>query len=425
MKRKIFNEKNYNLHILNTKKFKTIDIILSYKGKRSLKSDVCLELLETLLFYATKDYPNKLDFDRALGEMYDLRLKVGKYKRGKYDDFMFSMTLINEKYTEKNMNKKSIEFGLKQFFNPLAKNGAFDKEIFEMAKKLLIEYLKGSKNDPDYYSRQKIGERLGKKELLIYTDKERLDYLEKINEKNLYYFYKKMLKNYKLDIFVIGDVSFEEINKIFLKNIKERNQNKENMNFEVSFDKFKKRITYKEESSLFNQSKLEIGYKFKDLTDYEKEYVSFIYNSILGGGTDSLLFNEIRGKRSLCYYVYSVSSVRSSMGIIRAGVSEKNIKKVIKISKKCMEDIRNGNFDENLIEKAKKCYINATIENEDSAFMILYDYMCSYAYGTNTMDKSKEMIKCVTKEDVIKFANKIYLDTTFVLRGDRDDKENI
>lgn len=417
MEIEVFNEENYNLHILKTKRFKTVDVILNYIGKRTLKSDVCLSLLEIILLYVTQDYPNKIDFVKALGEMYDLRLETKKQKWGKYDNFSFRISLINEKYTEKDMNKKSIEFGLHQFFNPLVKENKFDKDVFEMARKLMISDLEGEKNLPDYYAMTKIKEYLGKEEFLCYNSSEKLNCLKEINEEELYSFYKKMLDEYKLEIFVIGDVSLDVINDVFNKKISKRHQNKEKYNYEISFEKVKKEPSVFSENIAFSQSKIEIGFKIKDLTNFEKQYVSFIYNSLLGGGTDSLLFNEVRGKNSLCYYIYTYGSSRNSFGVIRSGVNNENIDEVIKLSLKCVNDIKDGNFDESLIEKAKKCYANALYENEDFADMVLMDYINSYFYNTDSMKERMKKINEVSKEDVINFAKKIHIDTIFILKG--------
>ena len=54
-----------------------------------------------------------------------------------------------------------------------------------------------------------------------------------------------------------------------------------------------------------NQSKLAIGCVFEQLTDFELRYVLSIYSFILGGSGDSLLFKNIREKKSLAYDVSS------------------------------------------------------------------------------------------------------------------------
>ena len=45
--------------------------------------------------------------------------------------------------------------------------------------------------------------------------------------------------------------------------------------------------------------------------DYERNYPLTLFSIILGGGTNSKLFRNVREKNSLCYYIYStVNSIQ-------------------------------------------------------------------------------------------------------------------
>ena len=43
--------------------------------------------------------------------------------------------------------------------------------------------------------------------------------------------------------------------------------------------------------------------------------------------------------------------------------------------------------------------------------------------GTDTIDKKREMIVKVTKDEIIKVAKKVKLDTIFLLEGVRDERD--
>lgn len=421
MKYEKFKHDGYNLHIIKTDKFKTVNVVLNYIGLRNKKTAVYLELLEGLLLYVTKQYPNRVDLAKAGGNMYDLRLRAGKEQWGQYDSFKLSLNFINEKYTKKGMNKKSINFALKQFFNPLVSNGGFDKGVFDMMKTLYREELLSIKDNSDFYSNIRLKQEMGKHIFYNYTPDELLKQLEKVNEKSAYRFYKKLIKEYQLEIFVIGDIDINEVDNIFLKKIKRSTNDDSKKNFEIIHDKFRQRVKKVEESSNFAQTKIDIGFKTKDLTPFEMQYVSFIYGNIFGGGASSLLFNTIRGKNSLCYYIYSTGSTRLNFFQIRAGIDYKNVNKVINLSKKCIEKMLTGDFEEERIEKAKERYINALIENEDHIRNVLADYVGVYFFDRDSIEVRKNKIKEVTKQDIIDFAKKIHLDTIFILKGDKND----
>jgi len=419
MKYKKIEHEGYNLHTIKTKKFRTVNINLNYIGKRDRKSTVCFELLEGILLYATKQFPNRISFAKACGNLYDLRLRLKTLQWGKYNNFTFTISFINENYTKKGMNKKSVSFALKQFLNPFTLKSAFDKEIFDTIKKLYYEELISAKDNPDLYSQMRIKEEMGKKDLYVYDIEEELKELEKITEKTLYSFYKKVLKEYQLEIFAIGDIDESELDTVIASKIKRKTNDTSSKDFQIEHTKIRQRIRRVFEPSGFKQSKLEMGFKSQNLTEFEENYVSFIYGNILGGGTDSLLFHEVREKKSLCYYIYSTGNVRLNLFQIKSGIDYRNINRVINLSKKCIEKIKSGDFDEKLIERAKKCYINAIVENEDYVTAVLADYINSYFFGKDNMEIRKNRINEVRKEDIINFSKKVHLDTIYVLRGDK------
>lgn len=420
MKYEKIKHEGYNLHVIKTDRFRTVNMVLNYIGPRDKKSTVNFELLEMVALYVTKQFPDRISFAKACGNMYDLRLRAKKQQWGKYNNFNLSCSFVNEKFTKKGMNKKSIAFALKQFFNPLTSNGAFNEEVFDMVKKLYYEELISVKDNPETYSHIRLKEEMGNKAFYSYSIDEELKILEKITAKSLYRFYRKVLKDYQLEIFVIGNVDIKEIDNVLNTKIKRKTNDDAKKDFEINHEKIRQRVKKKIETSSFGQSKLEFGFKTKDLTPFEMQYVSYVYGNILGGGSESLLFKEVRDKKSLCYYIFSTGNARNNFFQIRSGIESKNINKVINIIKKCIGRMQTGDFDDKLIEQAKKCYINAIIENEDSAASILADYTGVYFFEKDSMDIRRKRIKEVTKEDIIAFASKMHLDTIYVLKGGKN-----
>jgi predicted Zn-dependent peptidase len=229
-----------------------------------------------------------------------------------------------------------------------------------------------------------------------------------------------MLKEAELNIFVIGDVDVLEIEKVFEKNIK-RTTNSNEKDFTVKHSRIRKRVKKFIETSNFNQSKLEFGLKMDNLTDFERQYVMYVYSNILGGGAESLLFNEVRTKKSLCYYIYSSGNGQKNLLQIRAGIDGKNTDKVINLVKKCLDRMKNGDFSDEDIMNAKKCYINTLTENEDYISATLASYSGNYYFDRDDNDIKKERINEVTKEDIINVSKKIHLDTIYVLKGESNE----
>ena len=168
-------------------------------------------------------------------------------------------------------------------------------------------------------------------------------------------------------------------------------------------------VTERIEEDKINQSKLTIGCKLENLTEFEKNYVLTLYNIILGGGSESLLFQKIREENSLCYYISSSSNKVDNLLIISSGISKSNFKKTVSLIKKELKNIEKGNFDEGLIERAKIRYKSILDEIYDYPNQIISAYYAVEVLNTDFPEVRKEKIMSVTKEDIIKMSKKIFV----------------
>ena len=106
--------------------------------------------------------------------------------------------------------------------------------------------------------------------------------LNKINETNLYEYYKKLIKECKIDIFISGKVE-ETIEKTIKENEEIKKLEDRTPNYVKSSEKNKnenKEIKKVEEKMDVTQGKLIIGLDLK-LENEKSRYDSLIYNSIL------------------------------------------------------------------------------------------------------------------------------------------------
>ena len=165
------------------------------------------------------------------------------------------------------------------------------------------------------------------------------------------------------------------------------------------------------------QSKLIIGFKLKDLTDFERKYVMGIYSYILGGGPDSKLFKEVREKNSLCYSISSSYNGVFNILRISAGIDSKNYSKTIKLIKKAIKDMSLGNFSDRDIKCAIMTYKNTYKEIMDNPSSILSSYVSMEYLKLDSFSKREKEILKVTKDMIVSVSSKINLDTIYLLEG--------
>ena len=407
----------YNMHIINTDKFKTFKIKISFKRKVTKEDITYRNMLVNLLMESTKKYPTARLIEIESENLYNVGFHSSTSSSGNYHIMNFECTFLNEKYTEIGMTQKSLEFFLNFLFEPNIEEGKFNEKAFNISKNILKDDILSYDDSPERYSNQKLLEAMVPNNPVSYNSFGYLDILESITPQNLYEYYETILKSDLIDIFIIGDVEKSNIKEIIKESFNIRTLKKEGTTHFLENKKLNSKFKIVKETKRLEQSKLLLGYKIKPTTKREKMYVSYIYSYILGGGPDSMLFKNVREKNSLCYSINASIYSISDLMIIKSGINAKDVSKAIKIIKEQVKKIKKGNFDLEEIEKAKVTYLASLKGLEDNPNSILNIYTSKEYLDYDLIEERIKHIKTVTKEEIIALAKKIHPDTIFILEG--------
>ena len=141
-------------------------------------------------------------------------------------------------------------------------------------------------------------------------------------------------------------------------------------------------------------------------------------DSIYGAGTFSKLFNNVREKLSLAYYAASRLNKYNGIVLVDAGIEFENFKKAydeICIQLKALKD---GEISDDEFNFSKIAAINALDSYyDDQRYMQLYVLDCIYLGIEADIEKFKEKINAVTKEEIKAAAEKIKENTVYFLTG--------
>lgn len=125
---------------------------------------------------------------------------------------------------------------------------------------------------------------------------------------------------------------------------------------------------------------------------------------------------NVREKHSLAYYAASRFESHKGLLLVFSGVDPKDYKQAKSIILEQMDAMKAGDFTEQQVEETKEQVINQlqeTMDNANGLIEVLYHQMISGA--EMPADELIENIRKVTKDDVIKMANKLELDTIYFL----------
>lgn len=410
-------EENYNLHIVKTDKFKTIMVKVNFK--RELKKDEISmrNMLVNVLFESTKKYPTKRLMEIQTEELYELGYRGSNYSSGIYNVMGFDCVFLNPKYSEENIIEESFDFLKEILFNPNVDENGFEKKSFDIAHHILEEHLSSLKENADLYSQIRLYEELEPNGIISYRKCGYNEDLDMINRKNLYDYYLDVLNTDIVDVFVVGDVDADYIKEKIKNSFTFNKRKKESKSHFYSSNLQRESVNFKCETTEFNQSKLLLGLKIDAADEFELRYVLNVLNYILGGSPDSKLFQNVREKNSLCYTVSSASQPLISVLLIHAGINADNYDRACSLILEQLEDMKNGKFTEEDIEKAVITYKNSLVEISETPDGLISLYSGIEYLGSDTLEERFKKIEQVTKESIIALANKLNLDTIFFLEG--------
>ncbi len=408
----------YKLHVIKTNRFKTVFYSVNIRFKDEKENERYTSMLSRILLHTSKKYDSLKEINIACANIYDPSYNIKILESGSQDVLSLTASFANEKYTEKGMNEQNIKFLSDFLFNPKVVDGGFDSDVFENQKAKLLEYYKSLKDMPRNYAESRLSEEMQIKGYQIFKLDELIRSITSLTRYDLYDFYKKIMNEGILDVFVCGDVDEKEVYDILKKTIIFKGHGNRNINHLVKQKNFNLKPNVVIESSLNTQSNLVIGVKFSSLSDFERKYVFVLYSWILGGGMNSLLNQTVREKNSLCYYIYAIRQTLFETMRIYAGINGEDFEKTYNLIQNEMNNIEKGNFADELFEGVKEIYYNSLVKIEDSQSDVVSNYISELFLGNDNISKRHEEMSKVTKEDVIALAKKAHIDTVYLLKGE-------
>ena len=413
------NMGSYNLHIIKTTKFKTITVEVNFRRKLKKEEITIRNLLKSILLYTTKDFKTEQELIRETENLYDLKLVSSNMRIGNDSNLSFKVRFLNEKYTEKSMNEYSISFLMDVLFNPNIENEKFLDDGLKKCKSKLEKSIQKLSDNKLKYTLIKLLETT-KDMPYSYNSFGYLEDLESITSESLYQYYQSVLANDFVDVFVVGDVETNEIKELFKKNFKINTFKKYKKDILVNELIPRKRIKKLIEEYEANQSQLTILCTMNKLTDFERKYVLLVYNEMLGGSSNSLLFDTVREKNSYAYYINSNQKAYDNILMIYSGIENGNSENVLKLIKKTLQDVSKGKFSDEVFNNSKETIIASIKASTDSPSGIINTYYARMLVNSDDFEKRIENIKKVTKEDIMAVSKKISMHTLYLLEGKKE-----
>ena len=168
-----------------------------------------------------------------------------------------------------------------------------------------------------------------------------------------------------------------------------------------------------------SQGKLCMGFT-TPITNRDKAFPAMqLLNTVFGAGMTSKLFQNVREKLSLCYYVGSgyygskgIVTVAAGIDFDKEAVTRQEILRQLELCKE-------GDISETELNAAKQAVLSSLRATHDAPGSIEGFYATAALSGLGmTTTEYMAAVEAVTLEQVIAAANTVQLHTTYFLKGD-------
>ncbi len=422
---KIEISKGVNLRLLQTEKFKT-NIMSVYFGLPLCRKTVTkAALIPRILKRGSEKFPTMTELSRRAEELYGASIGADIGKRGDRLLLKISVQFVSDSFISESIIADVTELLREFVLCPVTKDGGFDKLFVDQEKENAKNYILGLINDKKEYAAVRCNEIMFEGDPYGIIPHGYVEDLAEIDEKNLYEYYKEIIKTAGVDIFVSGSFDKNAVVAQIKENFKAALCDREVKPCETRLAVIEENIKVKTitEEMPVSQSKLAMGFNC-GIEPVSKEYYALaVFSCLYGGGAISKLFNNVREKLSLAYYVFSMVDRHKSCMKINAGIEASKFDEAYGEIMLQLEKMKKGEFTDGEIDAAKKTFKTQSGTIKDSLAASEDFYMTRALLGYDeTVDEFIEKINEVTREEIIAAANSVQLDTVYFLKGVLDNE---
>ncbi len=417
-------------HEIKTDKFKMSRLSFNFIMPADRERSPITRLMLATMMRGCRKYPSVISINKKLDEIYGATVAWRVVSVGDKHIFKISCEMLGNRFRFSGDDESIVDrvcaVVLDILFDPLLdEKGLLPETNFESEKKLAIDAILAKINDQKAYASEKCKKLLyGDSPLGISTegDEEQIRNvtLDDVSA-NLKYF----LKNSTVECYYYGNDDVNEVKNMINNAFADVGREKsKTLGEEYCFVPKNEEICRYTESMDVSQSRLNIGAVCKTVMSDVDYYAICVFNEIFGGSSQSKLFMNVREKNSLCYYCYSSYHSASGVIMIGCGIKAENCEKTYNEILFQLEEMQKGNISDAEIDNSKKMIISGLKQMTDNpAAMEAFNFRRVLAGINELPEQSIEKVLSVTKDDIVKAANKLKISTVYFLEGKGDSED--
>ena len=415
-----------HLNIIENSSSKYNSLVVYFIDSLNPENASLASLLARVLTRGSEKYPTSRDMSRALDNCYSAGLGAGTSKQG--DRLVMSVSAVSlaDRYSLDNESITSEIIAIFEdvLFHPYTENGCFEAGRVESEKKNAVDAIRAVLNNKRSYASKRAIELMFDGDPYSSSEIGEEKIIESITPEALTAYYKKLLKTAEIEIFSVGQaderVIGDSVRKMF-DGMERRAVLPSSRAFEPK-NAEPREIT---ERMDVKQGNLVMGFTHGITSSSSELYAMTMCNSVLGGSLTGKLFTVLREQMSLCYSIFSACNYEKGTMMVHAGINPTDRDKTVRETLERIKEIKAGDISDKEISDSKNDIINRLSSFADNPSSLPAWYLPK-VIGKDT---EKEIptpsfvasrIEKITREDIVRAAERIELDTVYFLT----EKEN-
>lgn len=382
-------------------------------------------VLASFLTHASAKYPTLSKLNERLEELYGAILSADVSKLGEGYRLRFSITCIRDDLalSGEQLSVEALRLLLELLFSPHAENGLFDRAQLETEVRLCAEDLESELNDKRAYALSRCLEIMCADEPFGVSKAELLEAVRAVTPESMFKAWQQLLREATVSVQVIGNVDFAPLENMLHKALELQNGDRAPAEIHTVFVESAEDVTEVTEEMDVNQSKLVLGFR-TGMRDRDDGYFAMrLMTDLFGGGPYSRLFMHVREKLSLCYYCSARLDRNKGIVMVQSGIERKNKDAALSEIKKQLKVMQNGEFTDEEFAASKAALCDAFRGLGDTPEGLDVYFAQSLDGAVCTPEDMVKGLAAVTREDVVRAAKSLTLDTVYLLAG-KEEAEN-
>jgi len=412
------------LHVMPTKRFKTYQFTL-YAGVPLSDADVTrTALLPFVLRRGTAATPETRAFRERLDDLYGAGFGFDVMKRGDSHVIVFQLEVLQDRFA-RGAGESLLAAGMRLLgevvTQPALENGAFLPNYVDTEKTTVRKRLEAIVNDKIRYAAERCIEEMCAGEAYRLNALGKIEDLPRLTPETLHAYYAEWLKRASFDLYVTGDTTLDEASALAAESFRLPDGAPGTYPKPADCGSAGEVKTVVERMDV-TQGKLNMGLRIGVRYADDDYPAALMYNGILGAFPHSKLFINVRERASLAYYAASRYDGHKGILTIQSGIEIANFERASAIIREQLDAMARGDISELELSQTRAMITGQLRELRDSApEMIAFHFNGVLSGRSRDADELIRQIEAVTRDDIVRVAERVKLDTIYFLRDGKEE----